>query len=74
MNPDRRTRELLACPRTQPARLSAARCTCMREEHGRGLCRRAVRDSLSGATVAALVPRAPALDLCPGRLATTDAQ
>jgi hypothetical protein len=29
---------------------------------------------LSGATIRALVPRAPNVDLCPGRLATTDAQ
>ena len=37
-------------------------------------CRLTVRASLPGATVCALVPRAPALDLCPGRLTTTDAQ
>jgi len=33
-----------------------------------------VRAGLPGATIFAPVPRAPALDLCPGRLATTDAQ
>jgi hypothetical protein len=33
-----------------------------------------VRAGLSGATIRALVPRAPNVDLCPGRLATTDAQ
>ena len=37
-------------------------------------CRLTVRASLSGATIRALVPGAPALDLCPGRLTTTDAQ
>src|SRR5215207_1713566 len=38
------------------------------------LCKLIVRAGLSGATNYAPVPRAPALDLCPGRLATTDAQ
>jgi hypothetical protein len=38
------------------------------------LCKLIVRVGLSGATIRALVPRAPNVDLCPGRLATTDAQ
>ena len=38
------------------------------------LCKLTVRADLLGATIRALVPRAPNVDLCPGRLATTDAQ
>jgi len=43
-------------------------------ERDQCLCKLIVRAGLSGATNYAPVPRAPALDLCPGRLATTDAQ
>src|SRR3954462_2825522 len=48
--------------------------TCIREGHDQGVCKLTVRAGLSGATIRALVPRAPSVDLCPGRLATTDAQ
>ena len=49
-------------------------CTCIPEEHDHGMGKLTVRAGLPGATIFAPVPRAPALDLCPGRLATTDAQ
>src|SRR4051795_6802997 len=39
-------------------------CTCIPEEHGMG--KLTVRAGLPGATIFAPVPRAPALDLCPG--------
>jgi len=47
---------------------------CTREALGRYLRKLTVRADLPGATIRAPVPRAPALDLCPGRLATADAQ
>ena len=49
-------------------------CTCIQTRRGQCLCKLSVRASLPGATICALVLGAPALDLCPGRLATTDAQ
>src|SRR3954451_23031571 len=49
-------------------------CTCIRDGHDQGVCKLTVRAGLPGATIRALVPRAPNVDLCPGRLATTDAQ
>jgi hypothetical protein len=49
-------------------------CPCTKAAHGQLQCKLAVRANLPGATIYALVPRAPALDLCPGGLATADAQ
>src|SRR3954453_12528585 len=49
-------------------------CTCIPEEHDHGMGKLTVRAGLPGVTIFAPVPRAPALDLYPGRLATTDAQ
>ena len=49
-------------------------CPCIRERHDQCECKLTVRADLLGATLRALVPRAPNVDLCPGRLATTDAQ
>src|SRR5690348_9900816 len=48
--------------------------TCIWERHDQCGCKLTVRAGLPGATIRALVPRAPTVDLCPGRLATTDAQ
>jgi hypothetical protein len=50
------------------------RCTCTGEARGQSMFNLTVRADLPGATLDAHVPRAPALDLCSGRLATTDAQ
>jgi hypothetical protein len=57
-----------------PSQLRTARCTCIPEEHDHGMGKLTVRAGLPGVTIFAPVPRAPALDLYPGRLATTDAQ
>jgi hypothetical protein len=49
-------------------------CTCIQTRRSQCLCKLSVRAGLPGATIRALLLRAPGLDLCPGRLATTDAQ
>jgi len=51
-----------------------AHTPCTREALGQYLRKLTARADLPGATIRAPVPRAPALDLCPGRLATADAQ
>ena len=64
----------LTAPQVTCPPLQSDFCTCIPEEHDHGMGKLTVRAGLPGATIFAPVPRAPALDLCPGRLATTDAQ